>query len=328
MAGGALAELETGLTYGGFDYAKAGIAGAIKTSLVKISKAIQQENGRTLKVAVEQGKHFKAARDVFDADSGRASQFGRWVEQECACGHRTAQRYMKIAEVFGAVDDKLLPFFTLRSALALCGDDVMQEQIDQVLKTVDKERIVFDTPHVKLLLNGPNGESPKPEFDAEKDLSKPAIKMLEDSGIKAPVAVLKKLASYQKPAQAELVESVVDGVQTLSQAVETGEIPHPSAEEWMSIALKKVNAYATSVRKAVDAMPTKVPALQKVADTISEQLKALLSTIRSCKPHAICPSCNGEGCKDCHKAGWVTRERHEQLVGKPTEEEEAPAAAE
>jgi hypothetical protein len=43
------------------------------------------------------------------------------------------------------------------------------------------------------------------------------------------------------------------------------------------------------------------------------KLKSVCETVRSAKCHCACPLCRGEGCKQCHKTGRVTRYAYDQM---------------
>lgn len=313
----------TSLATNSFDYKEAKLPADVVKKLKSHAKGAQQQTASTLKAAIESGKHFLASRDLFGGEeTGRMSQFYDWVQRDCGTKKRTAQRCMQVAEVFGGVADKYYTNFTLNAALQICGDDVTDDVLKSALKRIDKEKCVIDTTVLKELISSDSDDSDDTKVtddNVDSKLSKPALETLEEHGHKLPKNLKKKLAAYSKSDQQALAKSVANGEQTINKAVSDGIIPELTLEEQMELSKKKLNQYVTQIRNAVKAKPINIPALDAVEDTIKSQMSALASTIRSCKPHAICPACEGIGCAKCNQAGWVTEEIHETLVGKPEE---------
>jgi hypothetical protein len=86
-------------------------------------------------------------------------------------------------------------------------------------------------------------------------------------------------------------------------------------EEEISAKNSVLEKYCRDLMKFVDTMPDdpwlshddrRKSAIQKIKDACE--------TIRSAKCYRACPMCKGEGCKDCHKSGRVTKYAYQQLV--------------
>ena len=48
--------------------------------------------------------------------------------------------------------------------------------------------------------------------------------------------------------------------------------------------------------------------------TAEASIRSALTTVRSCKGAAVCPKCDGEGCKACHFTGWIDNALAKQLT--------------
>ena len=155
--------------------------------------------------------------------------------------------------------------------------------------------------------------------------------------IKATKAQREKFAEFDEDSQRAFVIAIVNGWQSLSNALSTGEVAEPPIEEKIKEHNAAVDADCRAMRKALAEFVTlfentmdkphhngpwakdlkrRNAAIDKFKAAIQvEKFEDVLETIRSWKVSKPCPMCKGEGCKDCHNTSMVTTQAYQQLVG-------------
>jgi hypothetical protein len=97
----------------------------------------------------------------------------------------------------------------------------------------------------------------------------------------------------------------------------TGDPPEvdDSAEAAMKAADSKIEQFCRKLTKMADEEMPDSPWLRQNGrkDLAHQKIKDACSTLRTCKGSALCPKCNGEGCKRCLDTGYVTKLVLEQL---------------
>jgi hypothetical protein len=140
-------------------------------------------------------------------------------------------------------------------------------------------------------------------------------KVTED--IKASKEQWKRLAELDDDEQRPIVDSVKAGRQTLKDALDNGVAP-PTIEEKINQNAGGKEAFCKALKKVfdngIDVLDDPWGQDLNRKQGAIDKFKALLETIRSCKPSKPCPRCSGDGCKDCHKTGMVTTNAYQQLV--------------
>jgi hypothetical protein len=97
----------------------------------------------------------------------------------------------------------------------------------------------------------------------------------------------------------------------------TGDPPEvdDSAEAAMKAANSEIEQFCRKLTKMADEEMPDSPWLRQNGrkDLAHQKIKDACSTLRTCKGSALCPKCNGEGCKRCLDTGYVTKLVLEQL---------------
>jgi hypothetical protein len=147
-----------------------------------------------------------------------------------------------------------------------------------------------------------------------KDLAKPVAEAVLACKLKATPAQLEALTEYDKDSQQMLVDSVLEGRQSLAKAIETGEVPEPTPDELLEKHNKGIASFCRELTKFFDEhCPTGVwmdDAGRR--DTARQQIKSACATLNLAKCKT-CPKCDGEGCKTCEETGMVPTGKYEQL---------------
>ena len=126
---------------------------------------------------------------------------------------------------------------------------------------------------------------------------------------------LAALAQYEEESQIELAESVASGIQSLDQAVETGDVPEESAQQVMDRINKAIESHCRALKKLFASCPDD-PWMEH-ADYKKNALADLdlcCKQLRLAKCKHVCPDCEGAGCKHCLETGRMPDHRYKQMA--------------
>jgi hypothetical protein len=166
----------------------------------------------------------------------------------------------------------------------------------------------------ELVETDPKSEEPlaEPEPIAE-------IMAAVNSGkLKASARQLELLAKFDEDTQEAMLEALLAGRQTITEAIEAGCAAEPGPEEIMKKKAGQIESLCRGIMKFVeeglaelddpwlDDLNRRAGAIQKFKDGCE--------TLRSCKCVALCPKCDGDGCATCHRTGRVTRYTLQQIT--------------
>jgi hypothetical protein len=71
-----------------------------------------------------------------------------------------------------------------------------------------------------------------------------------------------------------------------------------------------------TVKERMDALPEGAWLDENTVEIIKSELKAAADNARVQKAYAICPLCDGKGCKRCRQTGWMTRIQFDSCGGR------------
>ena len=240
----------------------------------------------------------------------------------------TLQRSEKAADAVEAVQEKspdvaaaiMSEAIPMNAASALA--DATKAELKQVaaaVKTGDKKAIkeaVREATAPESSHSGDGAPFDEPEDDGPIAEFMAAVNAEK---IKASKAQQAAFAKFDEDLQADLLASILAGRQTLSNAISTGEVAPLTIEEKIKAEQSKIDAFCRELKKVFDGGiddaldgPWAMDLNRKQGAI--DKFKALLETIRSCKPSKPCPRCSGDGCKECKKTGMVTTNAYQQLV--------------
>ena len=86
-----------------------------------------------------------------------------------------------------------------------------------------------------------------------------------------------------------------------------------SAEDRMKAHNKAVESWARSITDAIKSAPESQWLDEARLSVVKQQLQSAAGTARLAKGGGICPKCNGEGCKDCRKSGFLPTRQLEMV---------------
>ena len=154
--------------------------------------------------------------------------------------------------------------------------------------------------------------------------------------IKATKEQRAKFKEYDEDSQRAFVVAIVNGWQSLSNALSTGEVAEPPIEHKIKEHAAAIDADCRAMRKALADFVTlfketmakphhngpwakdlkrRQAALDKFDSAIQvAKFEDVLETIRSWKTSKPCPMCKGDGCDKCHTTGMLTTQAYQQLV--------------
>ncbi len=146
-------------------------------------------------------------------------------------------------------------------------------------------------------------------------LSETVCEILDTGKINATTEQIKALAEFEEESQEELVESVVAGIQTLDQAIDTGEVPEPTIDAVMKARNSAIESFCRKLLEFFDANCPDDEWLDHMGckDGARTKVDQACKGLRTGKTTAACPRCQGDGCKSCKSTGRVTRMALEQL---------------
>lgn len=150
-----------------------------------------------------------------------------------------------------------------------------------------------------------------------KSLVKSFRKAVNGKKIVATPEQLEAFAKFDADDQKELLQSVLQGKQTLAQAIETGEVPGQTVEAAMTECNGAIESFCRQLMKFVeDNVPDGDPWLDHMGrkESALQKFKDGCDTLRTCKCSHVCILCNGGGCKECKKTGRLPKYVHDQLV--------------
>lgn len=185
-------------------------------------------------------------------------------------------------------------------------------------------------PHRKPHSGGVVGEDINLKYTAALELSKVPDdakkadvlqKAAELSKCKGGVLDVTKNAIKKAAESLGLVKStpkpVVEVVAVEAELIEDEDLP---VDERMQLANKQLDSACRAVTKSfkdnVASLADEMLWLQDKGrlGTAEASIRSAMNTIRSCKGAAICPKCDGEGCKPCHQTGWIDNALAKQLT--------------
>jgi len=261
---------------------------------------------------------------------------------------KTLQRAEKTADAVDAIKEKspvvaaaiMSEAIPINAAQALA--DATKAELKQVaaaVKTGDKKAVREAVKDVIAPEPSTNGDGAPWEANDEEDdgLVVEFLTACNTDKIKATKAQREKFAEFDEDSQRAFVIAIVNGWQSLSNALSTGEVAEPPIEEKIKEHNAAVDADCRAMRKALAEFVTlfentmdkphhngpwakdlkrRNAAIDKFKAAIQvEKFEDVLETIRSWKVSKPCPMCKGEGCKDCHNTSMVTTQAYQQLVG-------------
>lgn len=139
-------------------------------------------------------------------------------------------------------------------------------------------------------------------------LIKKAVAAYESGRIAATERQLEVFAEMDEELQGDLMDSILSGRQTFSNAVEFKEVVPKTIEEEINEVNRSIEDFCRSLVEFTKDIPNdpwlddlgrKEGAIQKVRDAAA--------TLRTAKCQCKCPKCDGQGCAKCHKTGRVTK---------------------
>ena len=115
---------------------------------------------------------------------------------------------------------------------------------------------------------------------------------------------LAALARYEEETQIELAESVASGIQSLDQAVETGDVPEETAEQAIVRKNKEIDSHCREQKKLAKDCPDD-PWLDRdgLKNNALADIDRYCQQLRLAKCKHVCPSCDGAGCEYCLETG-------------------------
>ncbi len=111
-----------------------------------------------------------------------------------------------------------------------------------------------------------------------------------------------------------MIESVAEGLQTLEESLDSGEIPDRPT---VAAKMKRLNDDIETVCSEINAAIRKLPTYSNWLDDddleyIKKDIKSMLQFIRKSKGVAKCMECQGDGCNACRDEGFVNKITHDQ----------------
>ena len=226
-----------------------------------------------------------------------------WCEAEIPrISDRQRQKYMRLAKNWGKIESKSAPgaLLTINDALSLIASP----------KTNGK-------PKPEQSRNN-SGTIPDPVADPV-DLPEEIIEQLDSLG--ATHEQMKAMEEFEEDSAAELIESVAAGLQTLDQAIETGEVPVPTLEERMKArnsrcekARRRIIAAADEILESFGFLDDPYLVELGAVDSMREKIKQGASLLNDVKCNKECPLCEGDGCKHCCDQGMMTNRQYRTVV--------------
>ena len=263
---------------------------------------------------VQAGVELSIAHETL-AGIGRDGLFAPWLRSECYIGRRCAYRYMQMGKAFGHLTserDNTLKMFTQEALLTLAGKNVPDQALKDAIHLaakgnpvnlgVAKEYIAKHTVVPAPISTTPIAAAP----GAVPGLAKDIADLVNNGELLATEKELTGLARHDAPSQRALLANVKEGCQSLADAVISGEVVEPTAEQEMTKHNKAIDSVTRQMTQLIDELksPWITP---KIRENIKSAARAIAGTARACKGVGVCPKCNGEGCKICHKTGFLPK---------------------
>lgn len=159
--------------------------------------------------------------------------------------------------------------------------------------------------------------------EAVDSLAPKARQAIQQKDVKASKKDIERLAEYDKPSQADIVERVMIGDEpNLKTALDNEEAEEPNVElSEAEQAVELAGEFRNQVRKLTEIdtwfrQMSQGPAgrlLQEHGRKLRADLKNAREAIKFAAPFAVCPYCGGEidhelrACEACKGCGWVTK---------------------
>jgi hypothetical protein len=144
-------------------------------------------------------------------------------------------------------------------------------------------------------------------------LDKKAAKILEGTDVSRSTRQLKELADLEAEQQVQVAKLIkAEEATTVSEALaalEPDDPAEPTVEERMAEENKRLESLAREIQSLYQkAVALKSPHLHEGrCDILKGELNRAAATVRFCKGHAVCGYCQGKGCKNCHRTGWLNK---------------------
>lgn len=269
------------------------------TELLSLAKSINAEHRKAVAGMANALVHAMDCGDLLNKAKTQCKhgEWSGWLTANFEGSQRTAQEYIKAAGERVAIEK------------AIKGNCELSLRGWQKLSTPkqDTPRLVPKAQRAALLDSSTNGEhSAIFSDDIDEKLRK----------AKATDAQREAFAEYEEESQEELIDSVLAGRQTLPQAIETGEVPEPTADEIMQERNSWIERFCRSLQKTFDdeAPTDEWLEYRGLIRSAESHLKACCKTLRLAKCKHLCPMCDGDGCDKCLGTGRVPHSQYQQLV--------------
>jgi hypothetical protein len=254
----------------------------------------------------------QAVRQGYDRliSMGRKDEFLPWMADDWGRKSSTAWAWVRastVLERFEGYEKR----FDLAALTRIAQSSELPGLDDQIIKRLERGEVVtFDVAiecvkHAKRNYPWPDGVC-----DKARDI------FIRHHGTFTFVHdELEALAEYEDDTQIWLLESVIEGKQTLAQAVATGEVPESTVEDMCKEDNAKLEKFAKGLAVWFD---QNVPRSRLFESAMVESARAdILSaqmTIRTGKGQ-ICPRCKGleEKCKACNGLGRLNKLKWSQV---------------
>lgn len=303
----------TELTVGGFDYQQIEDEDT-RGKLVYYGGSIRKKRGGAISLMLEIGADLMAAQDLLA--NYKTGVFGSWLAAEFDLSQRSAYRMIAAAKVFGGnilchsgtISDTALYLLSEEK----CPEPAKNEALDLIKagKSVNK----------KIAKNLIAKYTVDAEFEPLEPpkVAKEALELLVNVKPKPTEEQLAALAEYEEDTQIELAESVAKGIQTLDQAIETGEVPEETADQAMQRINKEIESHCRAMKKQAGSCPED-PWLDRdgLKNNAVGDIVRYGKQLRLAKCTHVCPGCEGAGCKHCLDTGRMPDFYYKQMSARP-----------